>query len=124
MVKTLPPKCRRCKCDPCQGAETLPTLWPENQNMKQEEYCNKFNKDFKNGPHQKKKKKILKEDPEPGEELNWLTRRLKFTSSSSKYPCRVLHLVACHIFLVPSHPRHGARLMVRLSDARVCVCVL
>ena len=32
-------------------------LWPENQNMKQEEYCNKFHKDFKNGPHQKKKKK-------------------------------------------------------------------
>ena len=24
------------------------------QNIKQREYCNKFNKDFKNGPHQKK----------------------------------------------------------------------
>ena len=23
----------------------------------QKQYCNKFNKDFKNGPHQKKKKK-------------------------------------------------------------------
>ena len=41
---------------PGWGAETPPTLWPENQNMKQEEYCNKFNKDFKNGPHKKKKK--------------------------------------------------------------------
>ena len=30
-----------------------------NQNIKQKQYCNKFNKDFKNGPHQKilKKKK-------------------------------------------------------------------
>ena len=24
------------------------------QSIKQEQYCNKFNKDFKNGPHQKK----------------------------------------------------------------------
>ena len=24
-----------------------------NQNIKQKQYCNKFNKDFKNGPHQK-----------------------------------------------------------------------
>ena len=27
-----------------------------NQNIKQKQYCNKLNKDFKNGPHQKKKK--------------------------------------------------------------------
>ena len=26
------------------------------QNIKQKQYCNKFNKDFKNDPHQKKKK--------------------------------------------------------------------
>ena len=26
----------------------------KNQNIKQKQYCNKFNKDFKNGPHQKK----------------------------------------------------------------------
>ena len=32
----------------------------KNQNIKREQYCNKFNKAFKNGPHQKKflKKKI------------------------------------------------------------------
>ena len=29
---------------------------PKNQNIKQKQYCNKFNKDFKNGPHPKKKK--------------------------------------------------------------------
>ena len=28
------------------------------QNIKQKQYCNKFNKDFKNGPHSKKRKKI------------------------------------------------------------------
>ena len=27
----------------------------KNQNTKQKKYCNKYNKDFKNGPHQKKK---------------------------------------------------------------------
>ena len=30
--------------------------------MKQKQYCNRFNEDFKNGPHQKKKK-ILKRKP-------------------------------------------------------------
>ena len=34
-------------------------LEPTNQNMKQKQYCNKLNRDFKNGPYQKifKKKK-------------------------------------------------------------------
>ena len=32
-----------------------------NQNIKQKKYCNKFNKDFKNGPHQKILKKKIKE---------------------------------------------------------------
>ena len=30
------------------------------QNIKQKQYCTKFKKDSKNGPHTKKKKKILK----------------------------------------------------------------
>ena len=43
-----------------QGAKIPHASWPKNQNIKRKQYCNKFNKDFKNGPHQKKKKKILK----------------------------------------------------------------
>ena len=31
---------------------------PKNQNMKRKQYCNKFNKDFKNGPHENKVKGI------------------------------------------------------------------
>ena len=31
---------------------------PGDQNMEQRQYCNKFNKDFLNGPHQKKKKNL------------------------------------------------------------------
>ena len=33
------------------GAKIPHALWPENQNMKQKQYCSKFNKDFKKGPH-------------------------------------------------------------------------
>ena len=44
---------------PGRGAKIPHALRPENQNIKQKQYCNKFNKDFKNGPRQKKKK-ILK----------------------------------------------------------------
>ena len=29
-----------------QGAKIPHTLWPKNQNRKQKQYCNKFNKDF------------------------------------------------------------------------------
>ena len=35
----------------------IPHASYKNQNIKQKQYCNKLNKDFKNGPHQKKKKK-------------------------------------------------------------------
>ena len=31
--------------------------WPKNQNIKQKQYCNKFNEDFKNGPQQRSLKK-------------------------------------------------------------------
>ena len=45
---------------PGRGAKIPHASWPKIQkNIKQKQYCNKFNKDFKNGPHQNKKK-ILK----------------------------------------------------------------
>ena len=37
-----------------QGAKIPHALWPENQNIKQKQYRNKFNKDLKNSPRQKK----------------------------------------------------------------------
>ena len=36
---------------PGWGAKMPQALWPRNQNIKQKQYCNKFNKDHKNGPH-------------------------------------------------------------------------
>ena len=38
-----------------QGVKIPHTSWPKTQNIKQKQYCHKFNKDFKKGPHQKKK---------------------------------------------------------------------
>ena len=38
-------------------AKILHALGPKSQNIKLNQYCNKFNKDFKNGPHKKKKTK-------------------------------------------------------------------
>ena len=43
-----------CGFDPWSEAKIPHALWPKNQNIKQKQCYNKFNKDFKNGPHQKK----------------------------------------------------------------------
>ena len=36
---------------PGQGANTLHSLGPKKTKNKTRQHCNKFNKDFKNGPH-------------------------------------------------------------------------
>ena len=54
VVKTSPSNAGGVGSTPGQGAKIPLTLQPKNQNIKQKQYCNKFNKDFKNGPHQKK----------------------------------------------------------------------
>ena len=53
VVKTLP-----SNAGGGLGTKIPHALRPKNQNIKQKQYCNKFNQDFKNGPHLKKK--ILK----------------------------------------------------------------
>ena len=54
MVKTLPSNAGGEGWIPGQGVEMPHASWQKNQNIKQKLYCNKFNKDFKKGPHQKK----------------------------------------------------------------------
>ena len=56
MVKTLSYNAGSPGLISGRGAEVPHASRPENQNIKQKQYCNKFNKDFENGPHQKKKK--------------------------------------------------------------------
>ena len=54
VVKTLPSNARGVGLILCQGAKIPHASQPKNQNIKQKQYCNKFNEDFKNGPHPKK----------------------------------------------------------------------
>ena len=58
VVKTLPSNARGAGSIPSWGAKTPHASWPKNQNIKQKQYYDKFNKDFKNGPHKKNLKKI------------------------------------------------------------------
>ena len=56
VVKTLPSNARVSGSVPDQGTKIPCASWPKIQIIKQKQYCNKFNKNFKNGPHKKKKK--------------------------------------------------------------------
>ena len=57
VVKTSPSNAGSVGSIPALGAKIPHGSQPQNQNIKkqQKQYGNKFNKDFKNGPHQKKK---------------------------------------------------------------------
>ena len=53
VLKTLPYNARSVDLIPSWRAKILHTSRPENpENLKQKQYCHKFNKDFKNGLHQ------------------------------------------------------------------------
>ena len=56
VVKTSPSNAEGVGLIPGRGAKIPHASGPKIQNIKQKQYCNKFNKDFKNGPHQKKSK--------------------------------------------------------------------
>ena len=53
MVKTLLSNSEDTGSIPLWGAKITHALWPENQNIKQKQYCNKFNKEFKYGLNKK-----------------------------------------------------------------------
>ena len=53
-AKTSPSSAAGAGSIPGGGAGIPHGTWPKTQNRKQKQHCNKFNKDFKNGPHQKK----------------------------------------------------------------------
>ena len=61
MVKTSPSSAGGAGSIPGRGAKIPHASRPKNQNIKkQKQFCNKFNKDFKNGPHKKQTKKPKK----------------------------------------------------------------
>ena len=53
---TLPSNTNDVGSIPGQGTKIPHTSGPKKQNIKHKQYCNKFIKDFNNGPHPKKKK--------------------------------------------------------------------
>ena len=57
VVKTSPSNAGGAGSIPGWGAKIPHVSGPKKpkQNIKQKQYCNQFNKDFKNGPHQKNK---------------------------------------------------------------------
>ena len=56
VVETSPSNAGGAGSIPGRGAKIPHASGPKNQNIKQMQYCYIFNKDFKNGPHQEKKK--------------------------------------------------------------------
>ena len=72
VVKTLPSNAGGAGSIPGQGAKIPHASWPKNQNIKQKQYCNKFNKDFKNGPHQKN----LQKKKDRGDNLKNIYRKV------------------------------------------------
>ena len=58
-VKTVPSSAGGTGSSVPGWGTKIPRASYKNQNIKQKQYCNKLNKDFKNGPHQKKKKKTF-----------------------------------------------------------------
>ena len=57
VVGTSPSNAGGAGLIPGQGAGIPHSSRPKSQNMEQMQYCNKFNRDFENGPHQKSLKK-------------------------------------------------------------------
>ena len=57
LVKTSPSNAGGVGSIPDQGSKIPHASQPKNQNIKQKQWCNKFNKDFKKSKHILKKKK-------------------------------------------------------------------
>ena len=62
VVKTSPSKAGGVSLIPGQGIKIPNASQPKNQNIKQKQYCNKFNKDFKNDLYTHIHKDLLKKE--------------------------------------------------------------
>ena len=57
VIKNSPSSARRARLIPGQGTKIPHASRPKHQNIKQKQYCNKFNKDFKTDLDQQNLKK-------------------------------------------------------------------
>ena len=98
-VKTSPSNTRGEGSIPGQGAKITHTLWPKKTTIKQKQYCSKFNKNLKNGAHQKRKKN-LKNFHHCFNDFYHYFRQKKMLWQYLYY----CHSERLHIFLLFSHP--------------------
>ena len=73
VVRTSPSSAGDVGSIPGKGTKIPHASRPKDQNIKQKQYCNKFNKDFTKGPHQKnlkKKKKVHGNNPSVHQQMN------------------------------------------------------
>ena len=81
MVKTSPSTEGGVGSASGQEAKIPHALQPKSHNIEEKQYCSKFNKDFKNGPHQKN---ILRNDSSAKSLLYFLSLISKFHVFSQK----------------------------------------
>ena len=71
VVKTSPSNAKDAGSSPGQGAKISHASQPKSQNIKQKQYCDKFNRGFINGPHQKKNLKNNSSDWKKQDKESW-----------------------------------------------------
>ena len=79
------------------GAKILYALWPKPQNIKQKQYCNKFNEDFKKGSSLKKNS-LKKKSTFPSAELGWLPASSQGRPDGSSEEHPLMSTALCEIF--------------------------
>ena len=102
MVKASPSAAGGAGSIPGRGAKIPHAAWPKNQNVKQKQYCNKFNKDFKNGPHQKKNLKKKVTLTQRGGQTGWRDKSLSQGLESPTAPSPLLRTTP-YTCVVPVH---------------------
>ena len=109
MVKTLPSNGEGAGLIPGQGAKIPHASWTKYQNIKQKQYCNKFNKVFKNGHHQKKKRNN-KADFRDGEDPHSPKMRIGHDGEDKVKDASGTVRLRGHVYLCssqsPPHPIH------------------
>ena len=83
MLKTLPSKAGNMGSIPGRGTKIPHALQPKIQNIEQRQYCNKFNKNYKNGPHFKKIIFLKKKKSSSEWKDKWLSCIMQFTYSAN-----------------------------------------
>ena len=117
MIKTSPSNAGGVGSILGLGAKIPPASWPKNQNIKPKQYCDKFNKDFKNDPPErslKKKNSAKAEEPwsraltHVGDPVPGLCSARPLSGKSLLPPSWLIQILLRVQGLPESHPWEGA----------------